>query len=439
MSLTSGSGSGTNGLFSSSIDRLKESFLYAAAQGGNSQDVQSLLEIGAEIDWRGQGGDTPLLAACRRGHCETMALLTAHGSNVNTLSTDGMSCLHIAARRGDIASLNVLLDADCNIDLKDKDGKTALDIAKAKDHEDIVQRLIQYRRGISSSSGAGTMIREIVRQAQNDSKEDAKASISTPATINSPRRAAAAPVPVGARPNSALSNESKLADEMKELSVRSSAALGSGSPREMLDACAPPKTSAPASAAAISKQEQILRPVGSANQSYALIGSIHADATASALAKLLEAEEKKRQRAEDATTQLSQENQRMAESMTIALEQIQLLTSELASVQQELDLLKGSREALESSVVTLATCTELDRVLKAALENVEARKNALLRASFEQQKEQKLCVICQENDKSVVLLPCRHLCLCEPCSVHDDLNQCPLCRRPIAHRISVYS
>ena len=54
-------------------------------------------------------------------------------------------------------------------------------------------------------------------------------------------------------------------------------------------------------------------------------------------------------------------------------------------------------------------------------------------------KEQRMCVICQEREKSVVLLPCRHLCLCAHCAQHDHLQQCPLCRRHIAHRISVYA
>jgi ankyrin repeat protein len=54
--------------FNQSLDRLKESFLWAAAQGGNTEDCESLLEIGADVNWKHTDGDTPLLAACRRGH-----------------------------------------------------------------------------------------------------------------------------------------------------------------------------------------------------------------------------------------------------------------------------------------------------------------------------------------------------------------------------------
>lgn len=51
-----------------------------------------------------------------------------------------------------------------------------------------------------------------------------------------------------------------------------------------------------------------------------------------------------------------------------------------------------------------------------------------------------LCVICQDRRKSVVLLPCRHLCLCRICST--DLKKyhtiCPLCRKSFREAIQVY-
>ena len=440
-----------SGLFSQSLDRLKESFLFAAAQGGNSEDVQSLLEIGADIDWRGQGGDTSLLAACRRGHCDTMALLTVHGANVNVVGSDGMSCIHIAARRGDIASLNVLLEADCNIALKDKDGKTALDIAKAKGHEEIAARLVQYRRGMASSTTGtpGTHIREIVRQAHSDDK-----AVAAQALVNSPRRGAGTRQPPSSSKEEQHERDSKSSNESMPTSAIASA-LG-------VDLSAAPKSTssssvtgaeagagagrgssksvgAAASSTSIATAGPVARPVAAPAQNYAIIGTNYADATHAALNKLLDTEQRERRHAEATAEALVKENAKLADGLAAALDETALLTSELACVQRELDLLKGKKAALESPSVTLETCAELDRVLKIALENVEARKSTLLLSSIELQKEQRLCVICQEREKSVVLLPCRHLCLCETCSSHDDLGQCPLCRRPIAHRISVFA
>eukprot|EP00760_Papus_ankaliazontas_P000936 PhM_4_TR10321/c0_g1_i1/m.20011 len=41
------------------------------------------------------------------------------------------------------------------------------------------------------------------------------------------------------------------------------------------------------------------------------------------------------------------------------------------------------------------------------------------------------CSICLTNDNNVLLLPCRHCCLCEEC--YPRVNTCPMCRSEIAH------
>lgn len=57
-----------------------------------------------------------------------------------------------------------------------------------------------------------------------------------------------------------------------------------------------------------------------------------------------------------------------------------------------------------------------------------------LRRELSEADERQRCVVCLESLKSMLILPCRHACLCRPCAVeiinHADVNQriCPLCR-----------
>lgn len=63
---------------------------------------------------------------------------------------------------------------------------------------------------------------------------------------------------------------------------------------------------------------------------------------------------------------------------------------------------------------------------------------------IEREREKQMCVVCQDNKKSVLILPCRHMCLCVECGNRIARARpltrriCPLCRQKIRTIMNVY-
>ncbi|XP_069122004.1 E3 ubiquitin-protein ligase RNF26-like [Argopecten irradians] len=63
---------------------------------------------------------------------------------------------------------------------------------------------------------------------------------------------------------------------------------------------------------------------------------------------------------------------------------------------------------------------------------------------IEKERERQKCVVCQDQNKSVLILPCRHMCLCVDCgnqiarARNVARRTCPLCRQKIRTIMNVY-
>ncbi|XP_057365035.1 uncharacterized protein LOC130685728 [Daphnia carinata] len=72
---------------------------------------------------------------------------------------------------------------------------------------------------------------------------------------------------------------------------------------------------------------------------------------------------------------------------------------------------------------------------------MENHSTGHLLRQLEQEREDKLCVICHDHFKCVILLPCRHFCLCQTCvdTIQESNPICPLCRHFVTHSLKVYT
>ncbi len=68
------------------------------------------------------------------------------------------------------------------------------------------------------------------------------------------------------------------------------------------------------------------------------------------------------------------------------------------------------------------------------------KEQTLLEQQLQRERDEKLCVVCRDRPRCVLLMPCRHFCLCDVCV--DVLAQhsvvCPICRRHVLDHIRVY-
>ena len=109
--------------------------LLMAAQFGSANEVQTLLDAGADVNARivggGYDGWTVLIVTAKYRKPDTMRVLLEAGADVNARilsgrNQAGLTALMIAVGRGYFEVVQVLLDAGADVDAKDNEGWTAL-------------------------------------------------------------------------------------------------------------------------------------------------------------------------------------------------------------------------------------------------------------------------------------------------------------------------
>lgn len=114
--------------------------------------------------------------------------------------------------------------------------------------------------------------------------------------------------------------------------------------------------------------------------------------------------------------------------------QLQDSAQVIENQKQRIQLLQGEVSTV-SSVSSLEEVRSLIQQQRTTITALEKQEAKLIRDL----PNQKFCVICKEVEKSVVLLPCRHMCLCEACSRIEKLTTCPMCRKGIESRMNIFA
>ena len=111
--------------------------------GGSSDIAQlkTMLEQGADVNFRDRFGKTPIMVASEMGHEYIAEILVDHGADVNLQSQRGLTALMFAAMKGHENIVKLLVDHDADVNLRSRLGRPAHEIAARNGHDNIVKIL----------------------------------------------------------------------------------------------------------------------------------------------------------------------------------------------------------------------------------------------------------------------------------------------------------
>jgi hypothetical protein len=112
--------------------------------------VKRLLDQGAEVNWRGAGGNTALMDAAREGETEKLILLLKHGAEINGKNDRGWGALETAAAAGQREAFARLRARGA--DASSFSERSMKNLLNAPDPNDEITRLLQRLRRVESET-----------------------------------------------------------------------------------------------------------------------------------------------------------------------------------------------------------------------------------------------------------------------------------------------
>lgn len=138
------------------IDAKGRTPLMWAAARGDTSNVQTLLDHGADPNVSDVTGNTALLRAATAYSPSVIVPLLDAGAEVNWTSEQGYTMLHYASYYGNHADiLTPMLERGAQIEAKDSYGWTPLACTSEYDHEESAAELIRHGANVNTRCNAG--------------------------------------------------------------------------------------------------------------------------------------------------------------------------------------------------------------------------------------------------------------------------------------------
>ena len=132
--------------------------LIRAAEEGDTETVELLLDREADIEAKDNEGKTALIVAASEGHTETVGLLLDKGADIEADEEDGWRALHFAASDGHTETVQLLLDKGANIEAITNKGVTPLFLAAVNGQLECVKMLIGAGAKVNVKNNEGKTV-----------------------------------------------------------------------------------------------------------------------------------------------------------------------------------------------------------------------------------------------------------------------------------------
>jgi len=139
--------------------------LLNAAEEGDLQKVNDLLDKGAHVNVRGENGTTPLMWAAWNGNIEMAMLLVKRGADVNARTELGAADAHgetvlmIASFQGHVEMVELLISKGVRVNDVDGKGRTARMFGAVNGHESVV-RILKEREILEAAAARARLTPE---------------------------------------------------------------------------------------------------------------------------------------------------------------------------------------------------------------------------------------------------------------------------------------
>ena len=107
---------------------------------------------------------------------------------------------------------------------------------------------------------------------------------------------------------------------------------------------------------------------------------------------------------------------------------------ELLALRGKVELYEGSNEIVQR-ISSVDKCTELIILFQKQLQRFLSHREGLLKSNCDAQIA---CAVCRDRPKTILLHPCRHLCLCHQCFTNHKPIKCPICRNDVHDHTQVF-